>query len=178
MNKKRIFAALAALALVLLSSCATAEEPRVGAMGFFPVRDIPVTSLAELQSDSFEIMGTVEGHGSVSIRNTYNGDSRGYGTLEMLDVDRMYFGIDYMNLENPYAVSLANAINDLNKNARAMGAAFVVFPSYTVELVDCNVVTTASAVAVKLVEQVQPSAAAESSQADATIGMEVEAVTE
>ena len=40
----------------------------------------------------------------------------------------------------------------MNKNAREMGAAFVTFPSYTVEVIDGEVVTTASAVAVKLVD--------------------------
>ena len=76
----------------------------------------------------------------------------GYGSLEVLDVDRMYYGLDWMVAEDPYAVSLANAINEMNKNARSMGAAFVTFPSYTVEVIGGEVVTTASAVAVKLVD--------------------------
>ena len=76
----------------------------------------------------------------------------GYGSLEVLDVDRMYYGLDWMVAEDPYAVSLANAVNEMNKNAREIGAAFVTFPSYTVEVIDGEVVTTASAVAVKLVD--------------------------
>ena len=64
----------------------------------------------------------------------------------------MYYGLDWMVAEDPYAVSLANAINEMNKNARERGAAFVTFPSYTVEVIDGEVVTTASAVAVKLVD--------------------------
>ena len=73
-------------------------------------------------------IGTVSGEGRVDVDDVENGDSLGYGSLEVLDVDRMYYGLDWMVAEDPYAVSLANAINEMNKNAREMGAAFVTFP--------------------------------------------------
>ena len=153
MRKKIVFVALLAATLVMLSSCSsTVEETRMGAMGYFPVREVEVNSLADLQSGSFEIIGTVSGEGRVDVDDVENGDSMGYGSLEVLDVDRMYYGLDWMVAEDPYAVSLANAINEMNKNAREMGAAFVTFPSYTVEVIGGEVVTTASAVAVKLVD--------------------------
>ena len=149
--KKRIIVAAMIAALVMLASCSTAEEQRIGAMGSYPMREVPMTGIADLQSGSFEVIGMVEGHGSVSVADSRDGDSEGYGSLEVLDVDRMYYGLDYMDLEDPYAVSLANALNDLGKNARALEAAFLTFPSYTVEVVDGRIETTASAIAVKLV---------------------------
>ena len=156
MRKRIVFVALLAATLVMLASCSsTVEETRMGAMGYFPVREVEVTSLADLQSGSFEVIGTVSGVGRVDVDDVDDaerGDSMGYGSLEVLDVDRMYYGLDWMVAEDPYAVSLANAINEMNKNAREMGAAFVTFPSYTVEVIDGEVVTTASAVAVKLVD--------------------------
>ena len=59
------------------------------------------------------------------------------------------------NLEDPYAVSLANAIDDMIGNARELGAAFVTFPSYTIKVVDDRVVTEVSAIAVELVDPSQ-----------------------
>ena len=148
---KLAFVSLAAL--VLLASCSTFNE---GGIGTFPMRDIPVDSIEDLQSGSFEILGTVTGRGDVDAKNPSDGDTKGYGSLEVLDVDRMYFGIDKMpDLEDPYAVSLANAIHAMIKNAREMEASFVTFPSYTIEVVDGRVVTTVSAVAVKIVDPSQ-----------------------
>ena len=158
MRKRIVFVALLVATLVMLASCSsTVEETRMGAMGYFSVREVEVNSLADLQSGSlqsgsFEIIGTVSGEGRVDVDDVENGDSLGYGSLEVLDVDRMYYGLDWMVAEDPYAVSLANAVNEMNKNAREIGAAFVTFPSYTVEVIDGEVVTTASAVAVKLVD--------------------------
>ena len=98
---------LSVVCALLLASCSTFNE---GAIGTFPMRDIPVRSIEDLQSGSFEILGTVTGTGNVDAKDPEDGDSLGYGSLEVLDVDRMYFGIDKMpDLEDPYAVSLANA---------------------------------------------------------------------
>lgn len=144
---------LSVVCALLLASCSTFNE---GAIGTFPMRDIPVRSIEDLQSGSFEILGTVTGTGNVDGKDPEDGDSLGYGSLEVLDVDRMYFGIDKMpDLEDPYAVSLANAIHAMIKNAREMEASFVTFPSYTIEVVDGRVVTTVSAVAVKIVDPSQ-----------------------
>ena len=62
------------------------------------------------ESGSFEVIGTVSGVGRVDVDDAERGDSMGYGSLEVLDVDRMYYGLDWMVAEDPYAVSLANAI--------------------------------------------------------------------
>ena len=129
----------------MLVDCGGDED---GSHGLLP----GVNSLADLQSGSFEIIGTVSGEGRVDVDDVENGDSLGYGSLEVLDVDRMYYGLDWMVAEDPYAVSLANAINEMNKNARESGAAFVTFPSYTVEIIDGEAVATASAIAVKLID--------------------------
>ena len=81
------------------------------------------------------------------------GDSHSYGSLEVLDVDRMYYDIDRMpDPDDPYAVSLANAVADLIDQAREQGAAFVTFPSYSIRLEGGAVETTASAIAVRLVD--------------------------
>lgn len=148
---KLAFVSLAALAL--LASCSTFNE---GGIGTFPMRDIPVDSIEDLQSGSFEILGTVTGRGDVDAKNPSDGDTKGYGSLEVLDVNRMYFGIDKMpDLEDPYAVSLANAIDDMIGNARELGAAFVTFPSYTIKVVDDRVITEVSAIAVEIVDPSQ-----------------------
>ena len=129
---------LAVVALFALASCASVNE---GAIGTFPMREIPVRSIEDLQSGSFEIIGTVTGTGNVNAKN---------------HADRMYYGIDKMpNLEDPYAVSLANAIDAMIKNAREAGAAFVTFPSYTIQVEGGRIITTVSAVAVKIVEPSQ-----------------------
>lgn len=144
---------LALASLILLAGCSTFNE---GAIGSFPMRSIPVASISDLQSGSFEIIGTVTGTGNVDANDPSKGDTMGYGSLEMLDADRMYYGIDKMpNLEDPYAVSLANALDEMIKAARDEGAAFVTFPSYTIQVVDGRVITTASAVAVRLVDPSQ-----------------------
>ena len=172
MRKRIVFVALLAATLVMLASCSsTVEETRMGAMGYFPVREVEVTSLADLQSGSFEVIGTVSGVGRVDVDDAERGDSMGYGSLEVLDVDRMYYGLDWMVAEDPYAVSLANAVNEMINNARSMGAAFVTFPSYTVEIIDGEAVATASAIAVKLIDcKVVPVVVAETeAEADYTV---------
>ena len=144
---------LAVVALFALASCASFNE---GAIGTFPMREIPVRSIEDLQSGSFEIIGTVTGTGNVNAKNPEDGDTLGYGSLEILDADRMYYGIDKMpNLEDPYAVSLANAIDAMIKNAREAGVAFVTFPSYTIQVEGGRIITTVSAVAVKIVDPSQ-----------------------
>ncbi len=172
MRKRIVFVALLAATLVMLASCSsTVDEPRMGAMGYFPVREVEVMGLDDLQSGSFEVIGTVIGEGSVDADHADVGDSMGYGSLEVMDVDRMYYGLDWMVTEDPCTVALANAVNEMIKNARSMGAAFVTFPSYTVEIIDGEAVATASAIAVKLIDcKVVPVVVAETeAEADYTV---------
>ena len=143
---------LLAVIMILAVSCSSTDPDRVGNMGMFPMRYVPVADIEDLQSGSFEIIGTVTGSGNVSEKNPEDGDTFAYGSLEIMDADRMYFGIDKLNMADPFEVSLANAISELILNAREMGAAFVTFPSYTSQVVDGRVLTTVSAVAVGLVE--------------------------
>ena len=63
----------------------------------------------------------------------------------------MYFSSDAFVISDPYFISQANAINAMIKEARALDATFVTFPSYTIDLVDGNIVTVVTATAVKLV---------------------------
>ena len=72
MRKRIVFVALLAATLVMLASCSsTVEETRMGAMGYFPVREVEVTSLADLQSGSFEVIGTVSGVGRVDVDDAW-----------------------------------------------------------------------------------------------------------
>ena len=143
---------LLAVIMILAVSCSSTDPDRVGNMGMFPMRYVPVADIEDLQSGSFEIIGTVTGSGNVSEKNPEDGDTFAYGSLVIMDADRMYFGIDKLNMADPFEVSLANAISELILNAREMGAALVTFPSYTSQVVDGRVLTTVSAVAVGLVE--------------------------
>ena len=173
MRTRIVFVALLAATLVMLASCSsTVEETRMGAMGYFPVREVEVNSLADLQSGSFEIIGTVSGVGRVDVDDAERGDSMGYGSLEVLDVDRMYYGLDWMVTEDPCTVALANAVNEMIKNARSMGAAFVTFPSYTVEIIDGEAVATASAIAVKLIDYKAVPVVVAETEADYTVKLD------
>ena len=153
MKKNMLPGLLAAVMLLFVSCAGTSTSGGGGAVGYFPVRSIAVDNIADLQSGSFEIIGTVTGKGRVSASDASVGDSHSYGSLEVLDVDRMYYDIDRMpDPDDPSAVSLANAVADLIDQAREQGAAFVTFPSYSIRLEGGAVETTASAIAVRLVD--------------------------
>ena len=141
--------AFAIAVLMLFASCSSMG--RTGRVGMYPMRTIPVNSISELQSGSFEILGTVEGNGNVSVRNPEDGDTYSYGSLEFLEGDRMYYTIDIYSMDDPYEVALSNATAEMIKNAQELGAAFITFPSYTIDLVDGRVIAHIEAVAVKLV---------------------------
>ena len=147
---KRIRFIFVCLAVVmLLASCIST---RTGRVGMYPMRYVPVDSVAELQAGSFEIVGTVTGTGNVSETDASDGDTMKYGSLEFLDGDRMYFGVDIRDMSDPYYVALSNAIAEMTDAAREVGAAFVTFPNYTIEVADGRVIAELSAVAVKVVE--------------------------
>lgn len=159
---KKVFGFLCVVLMIfLISSCSSTEE--IGRIGMYPMRNIPVGSIEDLQSGSFEILGTVSGEGSVDVDDPSNGDTHGYGSLELLDADRMYFDINTFVVDDPYYISLSNAVNEMIKQAREMDASFVTFPSYTIDLVEDRVVSVVSATAVKLInapsEQSEPAAA-------------------
>lgn len=135
--------------LIAFSSCSSVQD--TGRLGMYPMRDIPVVSIEDLQSGSFEILGVVKGEGCVSIDDPNDGNTYGYGSFEVMEVDRMYFSSDAFVISDPYFISQANAINAMIKEARALDATFVTFPSYTIDLVDGNIVTVVTATAVKLV---------------------------
>lgn len=150
--KKILFVLVSLIVLFGFTSCSSTEAPDYGYLGMFPMRDVPVANIDELQSGSFEVLGMVTGEANVSIEYPYDGDTQGYGSLEILDVDRMYFGVDLFSRKGqPYFIALSNAINEMTKNAREMGASFVTFPSYTLDLVDGRIHAVVSATAVKLV---------------------------
>lgn len=69
-------------------------------------------------------------------------------------------------------VALANAVNEMIKNARSMGAAFVTFPSYTVEIIDGEAVATASAIAVKLIDYKAVPVVVAETEADYTVKLD------
>ncbi len=140
---------LIVLSVFAFSSCSSSEE--IGRLGMYPMRSIPVNGIEDLQSGSFEILGTVSGEGRVDVDDPSIGNTYGYGSLEVLDVDRMYFDIDEFLVDDSYFVSLSNAVNEMIKAARELDASFVTFPSYTIDLVDNEVVTVVTATAVKLI---------------------------
>ena len=78
MKKIMKIAFVSLAALVLLASCSSFNG---GGIGTFPMRDIPVDSIEDLQSGSFEILGTVTGRGDVSAKNPSDGDTKGYDVL-------------------------------------------------------------------------------------------------
>lgn len=151
--KKRLLTVITIAALLILTGCASTAitEPQDGGVGMFPLRQIQVSSIEDLQSDSYRILGTVSGTGNVSLDDPSDGDTHAYGTLELDEAARMYYQIDQLGTD-PYEIALANAVNALIVEARSMGAHFVTFPSYTVEHTeDQRVIVTVSAVAVELV---------------------------
>ena len=147
--KKVLGLVLIVSVLFAFLSCSSVQD--TGRLGMYPMRDIPVVSIEDLQSGSFEILGVVKGEGCVSIDDPNDGNTYGYGSLEVMEVDRMYFSSDAFVISDPYFISQANAINAMIKEARALDATFVTFPSYTIDLVDGNIVTVVTATAVKLV---------------------------
>ena len=147
-------ALVSVLLIVLLSSC---MSTRTGHVGMYPMRYIPINSVEELQADGFTILGTVSGSGNVSEKDAGDGDTLRYGTQEILEGDRMYFDIDEYYMDDPYFVSLSNAIAELIDEAKEVGASFVTFPNYTIEVVDGRVITEITAVAVALTEPISES---------------------
>lgn len=147
---KRIRFVFICLAVMFLFASCTSI--RTGHVGMYPMRYIPVESVAELQSAGFEIIGTVSGTGNVSETDVNDGDTMKYGSLEFLDGDRMYYGVDVRDMSDPYYVALSNAIADMTEVAREVGAAFVTFPNYTIEVIDGRVIARISAIAVKVIE--------------------------
>ncbi len=69
----------------------------------------------------------------------------------------MYFDVDEYYMDDPYFVSLSNAIAELIDEAKEVGASFVTFPNYTIEVVDGRVITEITAVAVALTEPMSES---------------------
>lgn len=147
MRKIRFFAVVMFIMMFMISCMST----RSGHVGMYPLRYVQVNSVAELQSAGFEIIGMVHGSGNVSIDDSSDGDTGKYGSLEFLEGDRMYYNVDVYDMSDPYFVALSNAIAEMTDSARADGAAFVTFPSYTIELIDGRVIADISAVAVKVI---------------------------
>lgn len=123
-----------------------------GGEGMFPMRSIEVTSIDDLRSGSFRILGTVEGKGDVDAYDPNDGDTFRYGTLELDESARMYYPVD-MAKTDAYGISLKNAVHELIVDARSVGATFLTFPNYTVEYTpEDRIVTIVNAVAVQIVE--------------------------
>lgn len=117
----------------------------------YPMRNIPVTTIEDLQSGSFEVLGTVRGEGCVDVDHPDRGNTHAYASLEVAEVARMYYESDEFTVNDSYFVSLSNAIHQMIENARELDASFIVFPSYTIEVVDYQVKTVVTATAIKLI---------------------------
>lgn len=143
---------LAVLVVFLVSSCASSDVE--GRLGMYPMRDVPVTTIEDLQSGSFEVLGTVRGEGCVDINHPERGNTHAYGSLEVAEVSRMYYESDEFATDDSYFISLSNAIHDMIENAREIDASFIVFPSYTIEVEDYQVKSVVTATAVKLINPV------------------------
>ena len=155
---------LIAALLLLLPSCQSIEpmeedEYEYPDAGMFPQRYIPVTSLEDFDNDHLVILGMVEGFGDVSADNPKDGDTGAYGTLENQEDARMYYTPDAFDARDPGAVAMANAVSEMIENAREKGAAFLTFPSYTIQTQDGRVKARATAIAVGLIEPVEEPAA-------------------
>ena len=143
---KKVFGLLLiVLSVFAFSSCSSSEE--IGRLGMYPMRNIPVTTIEDLQSGSFEVLGTVRGEGCVDVDHP----THAYASLEVAEVARMYYESDEFTVDDSYFVSLSNAIHQMIENARELDASFIVFPSYTIEVVDYQVKTVVTATAIKLI---------------------------
>ncbi len=160
--KMNIAASVAIFAvLIITAGCrhtegSYAKDPSLpslaGGEGMFPMRSIEVTSIDDLGSGNFRILGTVEGKGDVDAFDPSDGDTFRYGTLELDESARMYYPVD-MARTDAYGISLKNAVHELIVDARSVGATFLTFPNYTVEYTpEDRIVTIVNAVAVQLVE--------------------------
>ena len=149
MRKVLIVFSVILIAITLSSCCST--EPETGRLGMYPMRNIPVTTIEDLQSGSFEVLGTVRGVGCVDVDHPDRGNTHAYASLEVAEVARMYYESDEFTVNDSYFVSLSNAIHQMIENARELDASFIVFPSYTIEVVDYQVKTVVTATAIKLI---------------------------
>ena len=154
--KKPIFLVL--IATFVLASCSTifsqdenGSEPMPGGQSVLPSRYIQVGDITDLDNEHYEIIGVVSGTGKVDADNPENGDTHKYGKL-ILDETSIGFENITMAGTNPYDVSLGNAIYQLIAEAKAKGAQFVIYPSYTVEFTDNReIITNVTAIAVKVI---------------------------
>lgn len=152
--KKPIFLVL--IATFVLASCSTIlpqneSEPMPGGQSVLPSRYIQVGDITDLDNEHYEIIGVVSGTGKVDADNPENGDTHKYGKF-VLDETSTGFENITMAGTNPYDVSLGNAIYQLITEAKAKGAQFVIYPSYTVEFTNNReIITNVTAIAVKVI---------------------------
>lgn len=149
--KKIGYIALALLIALLAASCSTVEENPVWYLGsgMMPVADITVDN-NWLQTDLFEVLGTASGTASVSVEGKRNYKENAYGSLSADEIALMS-NVRTVS-QDPFAMALAAAVNEMNKQAVEMGASLVVFPNYFVENKDDILTVTVNATGVKLTE--------------------------
>lgn len=150
--KKIGYIALALIVVLLAASCTTVEEENpvwyLGS-GMMPVADVAVDN-NWLQTDLFEVLGTASGSASVSVDGKRNYTENAYGSLTEDEITLMS-NVRTVS-QDPFAMALAAAVNEMNKNAVEMGASFVVFPNYFIENNDGVLTVNVNATGVKLTE--------------------------
>ena len=148
---KKLCLALLACCLLFVS-CATVVENDDAfylGVGMFPAKDLSINHSSDLESDLYEVLGPVAGSAKINVQNEDEFKEHLYGSLVENEILSLSNNIRLV-ADNPFAIALSSALNDMNKNAVELGASFVVFPNYFVEFNDGVLTVTTNATAVKV----------------------------
>lgn len=134
--------ALVSLSFGLMMSCRSVET---GAVTNFPAM---TPAIAPLTADSYEIKGKVTGSAEVAFTDPFDGDTFHYGVLTPKMGPSSMADISY----NAFDIAIANAVYEMVRQGEALGADFLLFPTYTLENTEDNTLKVrASAVAAALI---------------------------
>ena len=159
---KKLSLLLIAFAIIIctFSSCAT-ESDRIEATSI-PVRNI---SIGELDPSRFKVIGNVTGTGTYLVNSksteqeSYESGKMGILTGNEIDYFEQATGNDYYSNDDivqwsndPFQMALNKALYEMRTKASNLGAHFLTFPSYTVQITEDHVQVNVKAVAVMLLD--------------------------
>ena len=160
MKKLSLLFIIFAIIICTFSSCAT-ESDRIEATSI-PFRNI---SVDDLDSSHFRIIGNVTGTGTYLFKSqSTEQENYKYGKMGIVSEDEINYFVQatandyYSNDElvqwsnEPFQAALNTALYDMQTKAIGLGAHFLVFPSYDVQITEDHVMVNVRAVAVMLLD--------------------------